>query len=265
MLILYDNAFSPFARKVRMVLRFKGLKYESIDALALAEHDRLLEVNPRAEVPALVDGDAVVTDSVDIVYYLEDRYPEPPVFPVSAVQRAKARHWQRQADTLLDAIIHDISIWTWPTLRRPDRPPEGLLETGRGELHGIMRELEATLDASGYVCDRLSIADFALFPHLSALKVLGITLDEENYPGLLNWNRQMRRHSVVSDDLALMKQSAVEKFGAGRSPYETQKIVWRGDRIEWLLANGFQDWFISELKQGRAVFPGWQPDKGEAG
>ena len=50
MLTLYDNPFSPFARKVRMVLRFKGLEFESIDALALNEHDGLVEVNPRAEV-----------------------------------------------------------------------------------------------------------------------------------------------------------------------------------------------------------------------
>ena len=70
MLTLYDNPFSPFARKVRMVLRFKGLEFESIDALALDEHDSLVEVNPRAEVPVLVDRGFTVTDSTDIVYYL---------------------------------------------------------------------------------------------------------------------------------------------------------------------------------------------------
>ncbi len=38
MLTLYDNPFSPFARKVRMVLRYKGARYDTIDALALDEH-----------------------------------------------------------------------------------------------------------------------------------------------------------------------------------------------------------------------------------
>ena len=60
MLTLYDNAFSPFARKVRMVLRFKGLQYRSVDALALDARDHLVSVNPRAEVPVLVDGDVTV-------------------------------------------------------------------------------------------------------------------------------------------------------------------------------------------------------------
>jgi glutathione S-transferase len=46
---LYDNPFSPFARKVRMVLAYKGLDFERIDALALDQHDALLRANPRAE------------------------------------------------------------------------------------------------------------------------------------------------------------------------------------------------------------------------
>src|SRR5262245_62452040 len=77
MIVLYDNPFSPFARKVRMTLEFKEVPYESIDALALEEHARLRAVNRRAEVPVLVDGDVVVRDSADIVAYLEDRFPTP--------------------------------------------------------------------------------------------------------------------------------------------------------------------------------------------
>src|SRR5262245_29842718 len=65
MIVLYDNPFSPFARKVRMALQFKEVPYQSIDALALAEHARLHAVNRRAEVPVLVDGD-VVADAPSI-------------------------------------------------------------------------------------------------------------------------------------------------------------------------------------------------------
>jgi glutathione S-transferase len=255
MITLYDNPFSPFARKVRMVLRFKGLQYRSIDALALAEHDGLANVNPRAEVPVLVEGAVTVADSADIVSYLEDRFPEPEILPVSAELRAKARRWQRIADTLLDAIIHDISLWIWPTHHRSDQPPKGLLEAGRRELHEIVADLEDSIDPSGFVCDRLSIADFALFPHVSSLKPLGVVLEEAVHPKLLIWNRTMRTQPAVQEDLEYVKRSAVEKFGSGQSPYEDHKIVWRGDRIEWLFAHGFQDWLISELSHGRAIVP----------
>lgn len=257
MLTLYDNPFSPFARKVRMVLRFKGLTYRSIDALALDEHDGLVDVNPRGEVPVLVDDAVTVTDSVDIVSYLEDRFPEPTVLPASPELRAKARRWQRVADTVLDAIIHDVSIWTWPTHHRSDQPPEGLLDLGRRELREALSDLEDSIDVSGFVCDQLSIADFSLFPHISSLKPLGILLDEKSHPKLSRWNRQMRLQTAVREDLEYVKRSAIEKFASGRSPYEGEKIVWRGDRIEWLLAHGFQDWLLSELANGRAVIPRW--------
>jgi glutathione S-transferase len=254
-LTLHDNPFSPFARKVRMVLRFKGLQYRSIDALALDEHDRLASANPRAEVPVLVDDPLTVIDSADIVSYLEDRFPNPAVFPVGPELRAKARRWQRLADAVLDAIVHDISIWTWPTHHRSDQPPEGLLEAGRRELHKILVDLEDSIDASGFVCDQLSIADFSLFAHVSSLKPLGVFLEETAYPKVLRWNRQMRMEPAVQEDLEYVKRSAVEKFASGQSPYEGEKTVWRGDRIEWLLAHGFQDWFFSELASGRAVVP----------
>ena len=154
-------------------------------------------LNPRAEVPVLVDGSFTVTDSTDIVYYLEDRFPTPAVLPVEPELRAKARRWQRVADTLLDAIIHDISIWTWPTHERPDEPPEGLLQAGRGDLRKVVTQLEDSLDAGGFVCGDLSIADFALFPHISALKPLGILLEESTHPRLLHWNREMRSQAPV--------------------------------------------------------------------
>jgi glutathione S-transferase len=260
-LTLYDNPFSPFARKVRMVLRFKGLQYRSIDALALDEHDRLANANPRAEVPVLVDRTVTVIDSADIVSYLEDRFPNPAVFPAGPELRAKARRWQRLADTVLDAIIHDISIWAWPTHHRSDHPPEGLIEAGRRELHKILVDLEDSMDASGFVCDQLSIADFSLLPHVSSLKPLGVVLEEAVHPKLLRWNRQMRMQAAVQEDLEYVKGSAAEKFGSGQSPYEDEKIVWRGERIEWLLAHGFQDWLFSELARGRAVVPCSYPER----
>jgi len=253
MITLYDNPFSPFTRKVRMALNFKQVAFESVDALALSEHERLVAVNPRAEVPVLIDDDVTVVNSADIVAYIDERFPSPPLLPPSPVGRAKARAWQRTADTILDAIVHDISLWVWPTHQRTDDPPAGLIEAGRRDIEKILADLDASLADSHFLCGAVSVADLALFPHISSLRVLGIPV--EKYESVVRWNTEMRQLPAVRADLGYVKRSAAEAFGGTSSRYEGEKVIWRGDRIEWLLAKGFHEFFAAEVAGGRAVIP----------
>jgi glutathione S-transferase len=123
---LYDSAFSPFARKVRMVLENKGLAFEAVDGLLKSNHAALKAVNGRVEVPVLTDGDITVVNSADIVAYLDFRYPEKPVYPVDPAARVAARAWERTADTLVDAVLVNLSYWK--LLDREDTMPAGLLD-----------------------------------------------------------------------------------------------------------------------------------------
>ncbi len=248
---LYDNAFSPFARKVRLVLEHKRLPFESVDALLPEKRDELAAVNGRVEVPVLEDEGVTVVNSSDIVGYLELRYPELPVYPFDLKKRVAARAWERLADTLLDAILHDISIWTWPILHREDAAPEGLLEAGREDLEGIYGDLEAELGADGFVCGDLSIADLALFPHLSAVRFLGVPILSDRFPRLAAWYARMKALPICAKDLARTR----EWLSSASTGPEVPKIVWRGDRIEWMLARGFHEWFLGEIRAGRVGWP----------
>ena len=113
MIKLYDSAFSPFARKVRMVLEYKGLNYEAVDGLLRSNHEALKAINGRIEVPVLVDDDVVVTNSADIVAYLDHSYPAKRVYPHEPAARVHARAWERAADTFVDPILIDVSYWKW--------------------------------------------------------------------------------------------------------------------------------------------------------
>jgi glutathione S-transferase len=80
-MLLYDNAFSPFARKIRLVLEHKGIAYEVVDGLSRKNREVLEKVNGRVEVPALAHDGLVIVSSPDIVAYLERRFPERPGRP----------------------------------------------------------------------------------------------------------------------------------------------------------------------------------------
>lgn len=266
MITLFDNPFSPFARKVRMVLLHKGLAFESIDGLAHKQRERLLSINPRGEVPAIVDNAFCVIGSADIVAYLEDRYPEPPVMPRDPQARADARAWQRLADTTCDAILHDISIWTWPMLNRQDAPPAGLIEAGHADIAKILAKMETSLAGREFLCGEFSIADLALFTHVSGLKFLGVEFGRESHPCVFSWFTRLRTLPPIQKDLENLKAFLTQDFGKSvptkdesqkskRHPYEERKIVWRGDRLEWLFLKGYQDWWLEELKAGRVSIP----------
>ena len=249
MLTLFDNAFSPFARKVRMVLEHKGLAFEAIDGLAPAGHARLAAVNPRVEVPVLVDGDLVVVNSPHIVAYLEHRHPERPVYPADPATRARALTWERLGDTLFDAITHDVSNggFGFPNGTRP----AGLLEAAREDLAPIYADLERALDGRDFLCGELSIADLGLFPHLTAVRFLDVAFDGATHPRLLAWYKRLRQVDVCRADVE-RTQAFLKNAGTLQRP---AAIVWRGDRIEWLLARGFAPWFFAELRAGRVAWP----------
>jgi glutathione S-transferase len=248
---LYDNAFSPFARKVRLVLDYKGLAYETIDGLDRANAQALEAVNGRVEVPALIDGDVTVVNSADIVAYLEHAHPKPSVYPAGPAARARARAWERCADTVIDPILADISYWSWA--ERPDRMPAGMKEAAQADLERIYDALERDLEGHEFVCSVLSIADLALFPHLSAVRALGVAFAPEHYSGLSAWLKRMRGIEACHADLERARTYLAD---IGARNLERTKIFWRGDRIEWVLARGYHDWFMEEIREGRVIWPG---------
>jgi glutathione S-transferase len=108
MLALYHNDMSLCAQKVRVCLAEKGLAWESRHlVLRAGEHQQpwYLELNRRAVVPTLIDGDKVVPESNVILEYLEDAYPQPPLMPATAYGKARVRLWTKQ----LDEDVHDAS------------------------------------------------------------------------------------------------------------------------------------------------------------
>ena len=72
MIKLYDTPFSPFTRKIKMVLDYKGLSYDVADVTNVhtSQGREFASLNSRVEVPVLKDNDILIVNSSDIVAYL---------------------------------------------------------------------------------------------------------------------------------------------------------------------------------------------------
>ena len=144
---VYRFPFSTNVARVELALAHKGVDVEWID-IDPADRSPVRAVSGQDLVPVLVDSDAVVCDSTRILHHLEDRFPDPPLFPADPAAAAEVelfldwfnRAWKREPNLIADAVergegdTEDVARWTGRLRRRLDLF-EALL-TGRDHLFG---------------------------------------------------------------------------------------------------------------------------------
>src|SRR5438874_6606452 len=91
MLTLYDADRCPFCARVRIVLAEKGVEFEDVQIDLTDRPAWIWEKNPLGKVPVLEEDAFVLPESVVIMEYLEERYPEPALLPPDPAARALVR------------------------------------------------------------------------------------------------------------------------------------------------------------------------------
>jgi glutathione S-transferase len=158
---LYRIPFSTNVERVALALAHKGIEVEWID-VDPEDRSEVVRVSRQELVPVLVDGDRVLSDSPVILDYLEQRFPERPLYPADPARRAELRTfvdwfnrvWKRPPNLLVAEELKaepDLDRIAMLEQRITDALPlfEDLL-TGRDYLFG----------------DELSAADVVAFPFL---------------------------------------------------------------------------------------------------
>lgn len=171
MMKLYSGPLSLFSRKVEIALAEKSLPCTRI-VVSFAQ-DRgyfdkppdVCRINPKGQVPVLIDGDVEIYDSTVIVEYLEDAYPRPGLFPPGAAQRAAVRQWEMFGDEVmlvpLRKLMHrteprDQASAAWHAL-------EADAKLAEGQLSSLLDALDMALHGSRYLCGDFSAADISCF------------------------------------------------------------------------------------------------------
>ena len=246
---LYDNPFSPYAFKVRAVLYEKGIAHEQREIRTHADREILLRVNPRGEVPAIVDRGAVLCDSKVICAYLEERYPAPPLYPRDIALRARCRYLELKSDTEIDACVFVLGIakLTRPELAR--ELPDAVARCAEAlALHYAY--LERELAGRDWFLGDFSLVDVALTPHLRSAAFLGHPPGEK-HPALSAWLARGAQRPSLKRAMRELAQG----FAASQQPdslFDASRLHWRSDRIEFALRVGLGAWLAAELDADRA-------------
>src|SRR5687768_6248105 len=101
---LFTGPLSMFGAKAQIAALEKGIAIEAVmvpfdrDDNYEPKHPEVLRINPKRQVPVLIDGEVEIFDSTQIFEYLEDRVPDPPLWPRGVAERARARQLEHMSD-----------------------------------------------------------------------------------------------------------------------------------------------------------------------
>ena len=164
---LYSGNTCIRSHQVRFVLAEKGILTEITNVDGSVVPEDLMALNPYVSLPTLIDRELILYDSRVIVEYLDERYPHPPLMPVSPVERAKLRLGlvTIERDFVEPAVALDLVLGT--RVENAHRKKLKSLLTSSADLFGIQRF---------FLSDDFTIVDCVIAPILWRLNLFGIEL-----------------------------------------------------------------------------------------
>jgi glutathione S-transferase len=191
---LYDADRCPYCARVRIVLAEKSVPHDTV-VIDLADRPAwLYEKNPLGKVPVLEEDGLCVPESAVIMELLEERFPEPPLYPLDPAQRALARLavWRFEDDFARD----------YYAARRGD---EGADERFGSRLTALDARLTQWPFLAGPSC---SLADIAWFPWLPrAQAYLGLQLGD--YPAVSAWLERLAERPAIAAEVEVVASLVV--------------------------------------------------------
>jgi glutathione S-transferase/RNA polymerase-associated protein len=239
-LTLYEHPLSAYAMKAKIALLEKGLEFQAIVPEGMASGTAggaFVEASPRAEIPALIDGDVKVFDSTIILEYLEDKWPNPPLLPQGAAQRARVR----MIEDVMDGL-YEPNNWGVMEVTRFKRANGALADQLVGYAKSNIDLLQHWLDGQlggkpWFNGDSFGWGDIACAPYINRSAANGYAP-----PGgsqLAAWFTRVNQRPSVAKVIAQMREvlANLPDFPALLAQGKIKR-QYRDHRLEWMIAAG---------------------------
>jgi glutathione S-transferase len=184
-----------FGAKAEIALREKGVAFELV-MVPFAKGDRyeprhpqVSRINPKRQVPVLVHGSLELFDSTLIFEYLEDAFPDPPLWPREVTGRAQARLLELKCDEIVFMNIARL-------FGLEDRPDDPVAVDARARARQHYVEMDGLLENRDFLAGAFGYADVALFMAQFYGERKGATMTEAT-PRLLAWRKRVLARPAV--------------------------------------------------------------------
>jgi len=182
---LYDADRCPYCARVRIVLAEKGIEYETVEVDLDDRPAWIYEKNPLGRVPVLEEDTFVLAESAVIDEYLDERYPDPSLWPADPAERALGRMLVFRFDELSKPYY---------VLRRGD-------DGARKRLDAALATLAAVLQGQRFLSGReFGLADVAYVPWILRARDR-MDVDLERFPPLSEWVGQLEQRPSIAAEL----------------------------------------------------------------
>ena len=136
-LVIGNKNYSSWSMRPWLALRANNIAFEEIFIplyTGAADKQRILDVTRSGKVPALVDGDITVWDSLSIIEYLAERFPQARLWPEERADRAHARSISAEMHSGFMALRNECPM----NLHRPIKPV-ALSDDARGNIARVQQ------------------------------------------------------------------------------------------------------------------------------
>lgn len=195
MRLLYHLWLSPMCRKVRVVLKEKGLEFELKTENLWQRRPEFLALNPAGDVPVMVEEDGLVlSDSTAICEYLEEIGPGPALISGTPAERAEVRRLVAWFDVKFNREVSDNLVGEKILKRflRRGSPNASAIRAGKENIHHHLAYIGWLTDRRTWLAgSNFSLADIAAAAHISALDYLG-DVPWDDYPDAKDWYMRMK-------------------------------------------------------------------------
>jgi glutathione S-transferase len=194
---IIGSYLSPYVRKVLVVLDYKNIPYEIDPIIPFFGNDRFSTLSPLRRIPVLIDDQVTLADSSVICQYLEDRYPDPALYPKDIALRASARWLEEFADTRMGEVFiwhlfNQVAIGPFVWGETID---QAILQKALSEeIPHILDYLETQLPAEGYIFGELSIADIAIACFFRNAGFARFRVDAARWPRTAGFVQRLHAH-----------------------------------------------------------------------